>query len=197
MHVETRQQWRDWLQAGSAAQTGAWAVTWRKSAGRPAPSYDELVEEALCVGWVDSVARRLDEQRTMLRFTPRRPGSGWARPNKRRVQALEAAGLMTAAGRAVIDRAKADGSWTLLDDVEDLVVPADLAAALAARPPAAERFDAFPRSVRRGILEWIAQAKRPVTRERRVTETSELAQRGERANQWRPKDAGADPTAGG
>jgi len=192
VHVETRAAWRDWLvshhDAGlgaAAAPTGVWAVTWRKPTGKPAPSYDDLVEEALCVGWVDSIARKLDDERTMLRFSPRKPGSGWSRPNKLRVERLEAAGLMLAAGKAAVARAVADGTWTMLDAVEDLVVPDDLAAALEARPPAAEEFDAFPRSVRRGILEWIVQAKRPATRERRVQETAERAQAGERANQWR------------
>ena len=97
---------------------------------------------------------------------------------------METEGLMLPAGRAVIDRAQADGSWTLLDDVEDLVVPDDLAEAFGAHPPAAEEWEAFPRSAKRGILEWIVQAKRPETRARRITETATMAQRGEHANQW-------------
>ncbi len=186
MPVETRSAWRAWLDAHHRDATGVWAVTWRRSTGRPAPSYDELVEEALCVGWVDSVARKLDDEQTMLRFSPRRPGSGWARPNKQRIERLLVDGRMRPAGIAAVERAKADGTWSMLDEVENLVVPDDLAAALAARPPAAATFEGFPRSVRRGILEWIVQAKRPQTRERRVRETAELAHRGERANQWRP-----------
>lgn len=186
VHVETRTAWREWLGTHHARETGAWAVTWRKATGRSAPAYDELVEEALCVGWVDSIQRKLDDERTMLRFSPRKARSGWARPNKQRVERLLAAGLVLPAGQAAIDRAKADGSWSLLDDVEDLVVPDDLATALASAPPAAEEFAAFPRSAKRGILEWIVQAKRPETRARRVAETAELAQRGQRANQWPP-----------
>ncbi len=95
---------------------------------------------------------------------------------------------MRPTGIAAVERAKADGTWSMLDEVENLVVPDDLAAALAARPPAAATFAGFPRSVRRGILEWIVQAKRAETRARRVRETAELAARGERANQWRRKD---------
>ena len=98
---------------------------------------------------------------------------------------MEAAGRMTAAGRAAVEAARADGTWSMLDEVEDLAVPPDLAAALAARPGAREQFDGFPRSTRRAILEWIAQAKRPETRAARVGETARLAERGERANQWR------------
>jgi uncharacterized protein YdeI (YjbR/CyaY-like superfamily) len=188
VHVETREQLREWLAANAASSPSVWLVTWRRPTGRPAPSYDEIVEEALCFGWVDSTARTLDEERGALRLAPRKRGSGWARSNKTRVERLEQEGRMTDAGRAVIQRAKADGSWTLLDDVENLVVPDDLAAALAERPPAREHFDAFPRGVRRSILEWIAQAKRPETRGRRVEETATLAARNERANQWVPKD---------
>lgn len=165
-----------------------WLVGWRKHTGRPAVGYDDAVSEALAVGWVDSVGRRLDDDRTMLRFSPRRRRSGWARPNKLRVEALEREGLMTDAGRRVVEQAKADGSWTMLDDVEDLVVPPDLATAFAAVPGSREQWDAFPPSARRGILEWVVQARRPDTRARRVAEVAEKAGRGERANQWRPRD---------
>lgn len=150
-------------------------------------TYEESVEEALCFGWVDSRPRKLDAERTMLWFAPRKPGSGWARTNKQRVERLRAAGLMAPAGLAAVESAKADGSWTKLDAVEDLVVPPDLAAALAEHPPAVANFDAFPKSARRGILEWLVQAKTAPTRAKRVEETARLAQRNERANQWKPK----------
>jgi uncharacterized protein YdeI (YjbR/CyaY-like superfamily) len=184
---DSLQDWRAWLAEHHGRRDGVWLVTWRVGSGGPRITYEEAVEQALCFGWVDSRPRALDERRTMLWFAPRKPGSGWSRPNKQRVERLLAAGLMAPAGRAVVERAQADGSWALLDAVEDLVVPDDLAAALAAHPPAAESWDAFPRSVRRGILEWIVQAKRPGTRAGRIRETAEKAQRGERANQWRPR----------
>lgn len=176
--------WRAWLDAHHDRDAGVWLVTWKRHTGRPAPTYDEAVREALRVGWVDSRPARLDDGRTMLWFAPRKPGSAWSRPNKERVAALEAAGGMAPAGARVVARARADGSWSALDAVEDLVAPPDLVAALAAHPPAAENWEAFPRSVRRGILEWIVQARRPGTRRRRVEETAERAARGERANQW-------------
>ena len=155
---------------------------------RSGPRYEDAVEEALCFGWIDSIGRKLDDDRTMLWFSPRKVGSGWARPNKERVERLTAAGLMTPAGQRVIDAAKADGSWSRLDDVDNFVVPDDLADALDSHPPAREHWDAFPRSVRRSILEWIMQAKRDTTRAARIEETARLAQQNERANQWRPKD---------
>lgn len=186
VHLERRADWRAWLAQHAASRPGVWLVSWRKGSGRPAMTYDEAVEEALCFGWVDSRPGRLDEDRTMLYFSPRRRGSAWSRPNKQRVERLLAQGLMTEAGLRLVEEARRDGSWSALDAVEDLVVPDDLAAALGRRPPAREHWDGFPRSVRRGVLEWIVQAKRDETRRKRVEETAERAQRGERANQWRP-----------
>jgi len=187
VHAETREAWRDWLAAHHGTATGAWLVSWKKATGRPAVGYDAAVEEALCVGWVDSTARRLDDERSMLYVAPRKPRSGWSRPNKERVARLTAAGRMRPAGQAVVEAAQADGSWSLLDDVENLVVPDDLRAALDALDGAADHWEAFPRSARRGILEWIVQAKRPETRAKRVEETARLAAINERANQWRPR----------
>jgi uncharacterized protein YdeI (YjbR/CyaY-like superfamily) len=155
-------------------------VFWRPRSGRAGLSYEEAVQEALCFGWIDGKAAGLDDQRTMLRFSPRRRGSGWARTNKVRIERLLAEGLMAEPGLALIEEAKRDGSWTMLDAVEDLIVPDDLAAAFDDHPGAREQWDGFPRSVRRAALEWIVQAKRPETRARRVTETARLAARGER-----------------
>ncbi len=187
VHLETRAQWRAWLDAHHETSPGAWLVSWKKHTGKPALSYDEVVEEALCFGWVDSRPAKLDEDRTMLLFSPRKRGSAWSRPNKERVERMLTAGLMWPAGLALVEAAKADGTWSLLDDVENLVVLDDLAAAFDRYPGSRDRWDAFPRSAKRGILEWIVQAKRPETRARRVDETARLAAQGERANQWRPK----------
>ncbi|MGF1646595.1 MAG: YdeI family protein [Kineosporiaceae bacterium] len=194
--VDSRTDLRAWFAENHGRGDGVWLVTWRVASGRPAPTYDEIVCECLAVGWVDSVTRALDAERTMLYLAPRKPGSGWSRPNKERVARLEADGLMTDAGRRVVEAAQAAGSWSLLDEVEDLVVPADLATAFGDRPGAREHWDAFPRSVRRGILEWIVQAKRPETRARRVAETAARAAVGERANQWR-QPGSATGSAGG
>jgi uncharacterized protein YdeI (YjbR/CyaY-like superfamily) len=178
---ETVEQWRGWLAENHARGVGVWLVTWKAAAPGPTLGYEECVEQALCFGWVDSTNKGVDDERTMMWFAPRKRGSGWARTNKVRIERLTAAGLVAPAGQAVIDAAVADGSWTLLDDVEDLVVPPDLAAALDAVPPAREQFDAFPRSARRAILAWIATAKRPATRAGRIAATAEKAARGERA----------------
>lgn len=187
VHAETVEEWRAWLLAHHAEVPGAWLVSWKSQTGRPSVGYETAVEEALCVGWIDSSGRKLDDERSMLWFTRRKSGSGWARTNKERVLRLEADGRMTPAGRALIDAAKADGSWTLLDDVENLVVPDDLAAAFDRYPGSREQFDAFPPSARRAILDWIVHAKRETTRAARLDETARLASEGRRANQWVPK----------
>ncbi len=183
VHPETTAQWRTWLRRNHASSTGVDLVSWKAHTGRPRVSYEDAVVEALAYGWVDSKAGTLDDQRSTIWFSPRRPNSGWARTNKARVERLLAEGRMAPAGQAAIDRAKANGTWTLLDDVEDLVVPDDLAAALGQHPGAAARWEAFPPSARRSILAWIVQARRPETRARRVGETAQKAARGERAHQ--------------
>ena len=187
VHAETVEEWRDWLLAHHATEAGAWLVSWKAPTGKPSVKYELAVEEALCVGWIDSAGRTLDDERRALWFTRRKPGSGWARTNKERIVRLEAEGRMLPAGRALIDAAKADGSWTLLDDVEKLIVPDDLAAAFDRYPGSRQNFDAFPPSARRAILEWIVQAKRDVTRSARLEESARLAAQNVRANQWTPK----------
>ncbi|MBA3605452.1 MAG: YdeI/OmpD-associated family protein [Acidimicrobiia bacterium] len=187
VHMETRAHWRAWLRRNHRRATGVWLVTWRKASGRPVLAYDDIVEEALCFGWIDSKGGSVDADRTRLLLTPRKKGSGWSRPNKMRIEALEATGAMAAPGRAVIEAARADGSWTRLDDVEKLVVPKDLAAAFRTHAGSKQQWDGFPRSVRMAILEWISNAKRPETRAKRIEETARLAAEGERANQWRPR----------
>jgi uncharacterized protein YdeI (YjbR/CyaY-like superfamily) len=186
-HPLTRSGWRQWLIVNHTRTTGVWLVSYKKASGKPRFDYDEAVEEALCFGWVDSKPNKLDEERTLLWFAPRKPGTGWSRPNKQRVEWLLQAGLMAEAGVRKVEQAKKDGSWTRLDAVEALTVPEDLAQALAGYPLAAAHFSAFPRSAKRGILEWITNARTPGTRSRRIDETARLASRNERANQWRPK----------
>lgn len=186
VHALTRAEWRAWLEANHTRAEGVWLITYKKAAGKPRVEYGEAVEEALCFGWVDSKPGKLDAERTMLYFAPRKPRSGWSKPNKERVARLTEAGLMAPAGLAKVEAAQQDGSWTALDAVEALEVPADLVAALDQYEKAAEHFGAFPRSVKRGILEWISNAKRSETRAKRIEETARLAAENKRANQWRP-----------
>ena len=182
----SRSEWRAWLEANHRVAGGVNLVTWKKRAGQPTVTYEEAVEEALCFGWIDGVLGRLDDDRTTLWFSPRRPKSTCARSNKERVARLEAAGLMTEAGRAAVELARANGSWESLDLIDALVVPDDLAAALAQWPGAREHFEASSASVRRSALAWVYQAKRPTTRAARAEQVAAIAGRGEPiAGLWR------------
>jgi uncharacterized protein YdeI (YjbR/CyaY-like superfamily) len=183
VHVADRAAWRAWLEQNAGTSRGIWLV-YDKGPARRLP-YADILEEALCFGWVDGQARPLDDRQAMLRLAPRSPRSSWSRVNKERVQRLTAAGLMTPAGLAVVEAARGSGTWTALDEVEDGVEPDDLRAALDAVPAARREWDAFPRSARRAILEWVGSAKRPETRARRVGTVVGEAAEGRRANQWR------------
>lgn len=178
VHAESAAQWRAWLEENHAAPVpGAWLVFWKPVTGRPRVTYEDAILEALCFGWIDSQARSLDDERSALWFTRRRPGSAWSATNKRRLEVLAERGGMTPAGQAVVDAAKADGSWSYLDDVENLVVPDDLRVALD-QHGAAATWDGFTESARRLVLRWILDARRPETRATRVEETARLAAQG-------------------
>lgn len=185
IHPLTRAEWRSWLDQNHTRTQGIWLVIFKKATGKPRVDYDEAVEEALCFGWIDSKPNKLDEERSLLWFAPRKTGTGWSKPNKERLERLIAADLMHPVGLAKVEAAKLDGSWFALDAIESLEIPPDLAAALNGYSVALDRFEAFPRSVRRGILEWIATAKTAETRHKRIQETALLAESNIRANQWR------------
>lgn len=175
-------EWGAWLRAHHTQPQGVWLVSPRRAADRPF-SYDAAVREALRFGWVDSTVRPVDEARSMMWFAPRRRGSVWTRINKGRVADLEAAGLMEPAGAAAVAAARESGMWTLMDDVEDCVVPDDLAAALDTHPGARAHWDSWSPSAQKMILTWIVLAKRPETRASRVATTAAKAARGEKAQQ--------------
>ncbi|MCB2376525.1 YdeI/OmpD-associated family protein [Hymenobacter sp. BT635] len=182
VHPATRAEWRQWLAENHASSPGVWFTYFKKESGQSRVGYAEAVEEALCFGWIDSLPRKLDADRTQLLFTPRKPKSGWSKVNKERLVRLEAAGLLEPSGLAAIAKAKLNGSWESLDAAEAGLVPPDLAAALAAEPLAAQHFSAFSPSSRKMLLSWVLAAKRPETRARRVAETVRLAALNKRAN---------------
>ena len=171
------EEWRSWLAAHHADTPGVWLVSARREAER-ALDYETAIVEALRWGWVDSTRRTLDEHRSMMWWSPRRRGSVWTRRNKERVIRLEAAGDMQPAGASAVAAARASGMWTLMDPVEDRVVPDDLAAALDARPGARAHWESFTPSAQKQVLAWIVLAKRPETRAARVAEAAERAEQG-------------------
>jgi len=178
---EDRAAWRAWLEANHATARSVWLVTWRTRSGRAGLDYEAAIEEALCFGWVDGTAGTVDEERGKLYFARRKPRSVWAATNKARVERLIASGRMQPAGLEAIERAKADGSWTVLDGPERLEVPPDLAAALEANPPAASTFAGFSPSSRKLMLSWVATAVRPETRASRIEQIAVKAALGEKA----------------
>lgn len=168
LYVPDRASWRRWLSRHYARSPGVWLIFDKATHRQDRLPYADAVEEALCVGWIDSTVRPLSGAQYQQLFTPRKPRSTWSKVNKARVERLIEAGLMRPAGRAAIARAQENGAWESLDHVEALTVPPDLAAALAARDGAAEGFAALAPSARKGYLHWVHQAKRPETRARRV-----------------------------
>lgn len=184
-YAPDRATWREWLAANHATSPGVWLIYYKQSSGKTRVAYADAVEEALCFGWVDSRPNAIDDERFMQLFTPRKGKSPWSKLNKARVERLTAAGLMAPAGLAVVEAARADGTWSSYDAIEELAVPDDLAAALLENPTAKDYFDAFPPSSKKNILWWIESAKKPETRAKRVEETVRLAAENIRANHFR------------
>ncbi len=180
----SRAEWRAWLAANHARSTGTWVVYPKVRSQAVGPSYDDLVEEALCFGWIDGRLRPVNDDVTSLWCSPRRPGSVWAASNRARVERLTASGLMTRPGIAAVDRARTDGSWDALKPVEALEVPPDLAAALDRHLGARERYEGFPVSQRRQLLFWVYSATRPATRARRVAQAAAWTAEGLRPDRW-------------
>jgi uncharacterized protein YdeI (YjbR/CyaY-like superfamily) len=170
-------QWRDWLAAHYRQSESVWAVTSLKSVPDRYVSRFELLDEALCYGWIDGLRRKLDDRRTMQLFSPRRH-QRWTATYRARVSKLIKEGRVAAPGLDAIKRSKRDGTWLAMPEVDALVVPEDLAAALEAAPPAEATFAAVSPSSRRNMLRWIAHAKTEQTRARRVHTVADHAANG-------------------
>ena len=168
VHLKTAAEFRRWLAENHATAPGLWLVGHRPSTGKAAIDYDDAVREALCYGWIDSVVKPLDAERTISLYTPRRAGSAWSRSNKERVADLIKRGRMRPPGLAVIAQAKRDGTWTLLDSVERLEVPADLRKALGTS--GMKKFDALTPGKKKEHLVALVTAKKPETRAKRITD---------------------------
>ena len=180
-HAETRAQWRSWLEHNCDTAPGVWLCSWRSITGRPTCPYPEVVEEAICFGWIDSTVNRLDDDRGLQLLTPRKPKSSWTRLNRQRAADMEAAGLMTDVGRKAIEVARNNGWWTIYDPVEDLMEPDHLAKALDANAAARIAWDGFPPSARKMMLWWVISAARDETRAKRIATIVAKAAIGQRA----------------
>ena len=187
-YPKSRGEWRQWLLENHTQKDGIRLIIAKKGSGLPSLPVAEAVEEALCFGWIDSVANKIDDKCFKIFFSPRNPKSKWSKINKDRVKKLTKLGLLAPVGRNMIVLAKKTGTWDALNDVDQLLLPKDLKAAFSKNKKAAHFFDNFPPSAKRGILSWILDAKRSETRIKRIKETVKLAEKNIRANQYIPKN---------
>jgi uncharacterized protein YdeI (YjbR/CyaY-like superfamily) len=186
-YAKDRKTWRKWLQENHEKKSSVWLLIYHKSSNMPSVYYDEAVEEALCFGWIDSTPNKRDHESRYQYFARRKTKSNWSKLNKTRIKKLTKLELMHSSGQAMIDLAKKNGSWSALDEVEKMVMPADLGKHLKKNKTALKNFEAFPPSARKAIFHWIISAKRDETRKKRIDETVNLASKNVRANQWVPK----------
>ena len=179
--VRSRKDLRDWLSHNHTQSEGVWLATYKKAFPDHLP-WLQAVEELICWGWVDAVSQKVDDERSAHLIAPRKPKSAWSAVNKEIVARMRAEGRMAQPGEAAIAVAKANGMWSFLDDVERLEVPDDLQSALG---PLAEVWEEWPRSVKRGTLEWIKTAKTDPTRAKRIADVVESAEQGLRPSPFR------------
>lgn len=171
----SREEWRLWLTENHRSKQSVWLVYYRKKSGRPSLSWSEAVDEALCFGWIDSTTKTLDHETFTQFFCQRKPNSVWSKVNKGKVQRLMDEGLIAPAGYESIEIAKQNGSWTILDEVEELIMPQDLEAALKSQPGAEDFFLGLSKSIRKAMLQWLVMARKPATRQKRISEIATLA----------------------
>jgi uncharacterized protein YdeI (YjbR/CyaY-like superfamily) len=181
----SRQAWREWLEANHESKQAVWLIYYKKKSNLPTVLYSDAVDEALCFGWIDSKAKPIDEEKYMQFFTKRKPKSVWSKINKEKIERLTKEGLMTNAGFEIIEIAKQNGSWTILDESEALIVPEDLGNAFKKSPNSKDYFSSLCRSDKRNILQWLVLAKRQETREKRINEIIELAEQKLKPKQFR------------
>jgi uncharacterized protein YdeI (YjbR/CyaY-like superfamily) len=172
-YARDRAAWRGWLEKNHDKEKAVWLI-YDKGPNR-ALTWDAIVQEELCFGWIDSKAGRVSDTQSKMYISPRNPKSGWSKINKAHVEYLVAHNLMRPAGQKAIDIAKQNGAWESLDNVENMVMPKDLIAALAKNKQAKKYFNAFSGGSKKMILFWIYSAKKDETRAARVAKTVELA----------------------
>ena len=184
-HAKTQEEWRMWLETNHLVEKAIWLIIYKKNSKIPSVYYPEAVDEALCFGWIDSKPNKRDEESYYQFFSKRNPKSNWSKVNKEKVARLLAQGWIAPAGIDAIEIAKKNGTWTALDDVDKLIVPVDLQKLLDVNKIAKDNWERFPPSSRRGILEWILNAKQATTRQKRISETVALAEKNVKANHYR------------
>jgi uncharacterized protein YdeI (YjbR/CyaY-like superfamily) len=180
----SKAEWRQWLEENHLSKPSIWLVYYKKKSGVPSLTWSEAVDEALCFGWIDSTMRPHGEDTFMQFFSKRKTNSVWSKVNKAKIQRLIEEGLMMEKGFEAIEAAKANGSWTILDEAEELVIPLDLENAFETKPGSKDFFLSLSKSVRKAILQWLVLAKQQETRQRRINEIAELAGQGLKPKQF-------------
>lgn len=172
-YPKSTKEWRKWLEKNHQTQSSVWVVFYNKSSKKKTISWSESVDEALCFGWIDSKKIKIDEESSHQFFSKRKAISTWSKINKEKIKRLIEEKKMTSAGHEIIEIAKKNGSWEMLDEVEELIIPSDLESAFELNPVAHEYFSSLSKSNRKMILQWIVLAKRLETKQNRIKEIIE------------------------
>ena len=175
-YPQSRTDWRQWLEKNHQSKQSVWLVYYTKKSNVPSLSWSEAVDEALCFGWIDSTKKTIDEISFMQLFSKRKPKSNWSKINKEKIQQLIDSEQMTKTGYESVETAKQNGSWTILDEVEELIIPNDLEKAFIKHKGSKDYFLSLSKSSRKMMLGWIVLAKRPETRQKRIDEVVESAE---------------------
>ena len=182
---KSQQDWREWLEKNHQSEQSVWVVFYKASTKVPSLSWSAAVDEALCFGWIDSTKKTLDQDRYMQYFSKRKPQSNWSKINKEKVVKLMDYKQMRKAGVDNIEIAKQNGSWTILDSIEALILPEDLRTALEKHKNALEYYEGLSNSIKKQLLYWVISAKRKETREKRVLEIALSANENLKPKQFR------------
>lgn len=185
VYPATRQEWRQWLSENHEVKQAVWLIYFKKNSSKPSFPWSEAVDEALCFGWIDSVRKSIDHETFIQFFSKRKPKSVWSKINKEKVQRLIDEGQMSQAGYLTIEIAKQNGSWIILDEVEELVIPKDLEKEFKKLKGSKDFYLSLSKSVRKAILQWLVMAKQPATRQKRIIEIAELASQKLKPKQFR------------
>ena len=186
-YPENIQQWRKWLEKNHLRKDAVWLIYYKKNTGKPSLNWSNAVDVALCFGWIDSKAETIDKLSFRQYFCKRKPNSTWSKINKQKIELLTAKGLMAQAGFDIIGIAKQNGSWTILDDVEDLIIPAELEKAFENFENSKDYFLSLSNSKKKVLLQWIALAKTDTTRQKRIFDIAENAAQKQQPKPFRPK----------
>ena len=183
LYFETAEEWRSWLEKNHQKSKGVYLILYKVDSDKASMRWEEAVKVALCFGWIDSTVKKLDHERRRQYFCSRKPKSVWSKLNKTHIKKLIEENKMHQSGLDTINGAKQNGSWTALDDVENLIIPADLQSGFNNNPIAYENYKSFAPGYRKSYLGWLNQAKREETRLKRIQQIIELCKNNKKSPQ--------------